>query len=42
MNDKNKVAAVANQGGAMDAETISKNGRNPKSQMSKGNCLFKF
>jgi hypothetical protein len=27
--------AVANQSGAMGAETISKNGRNPKSQISR-------
>ena len=33
--------AVANQGGAMEAETISKNGRSLKSQMSKVN-IFKF
>ncbi|MCL2281763.1 MAG: hypothetical protein FWC26_00420 [Fibromonadales bacterium] len=35
----NKVA-VANQSGAMEADTISKNGRNPKSQMSRGNNLI--
>ena len=29
--------AVANQGGAMETETISKNGRNPKNLMSRGN-----
>ena len=29
--------AGANQSGAMEAETISKHGRNPKSQMSRGN-----
>ena len=29
--------AVASQGGAMVAETISKNGRNLKSQKSRGN-----
>lgn len=29
--------AVANQSGAMEADTISKNGRNLKSQMSKSN-----
>jgi len=32
--------AVANQGGAMGADTISKNGRNLKSHMSKG--IYKF
>ena len=40
-------AAVANQCGAMEADTISKNGRNLKSQMSKRNfvvfvCLIFF
>jgi len=29
-------AAVANQSGAMEADTISKNGRSSKSQMSSG------
>ena len=29
--------AVANQGGAMEAETISKNGRNLKIHTSRGN-----
>jgi len=29
--------AVANQSGAMEADTISKNGRSLKSQMSRGN-----
>ena len=35
--------AVANQGGAMEADTISKNGRSSKSHMSSRNyiCLFK-
>jgi len=33
-------AAVANQGGAMEADTISKNGRSSKSQMSRGNFLL--
>ena len=32
-------AAVANQGEAMEAETISKNGASSKSQMSRGNFL---
>jgi len=32
-------AAVANQGGAMEAETISKNGRSSKSQTSRGNNI---
>ena len=32
--------AVANHSGAMEAETISKNGRNSKSLMSKGNIVF--
>jgi len=40
MNNKNKQA-VANQGGAMEAETISKNGRSSKSQMSRRNFLIK-
>ena len=31
-------ATVANCSGAMEADTISKNGRSSKSQMSKGNC----
>ena len=31
--------AVANQSGAMEADTISKNGRSSKSQMSRGNIL---
>jgi len=36
-------AAVANQSGAMEADTILKNGRSLKSQMSKGNkCCFLF
>jgi len=35
-------AAVANQSGAMEADTISKNGRSLKSQMSKGNMLLIF
>jgi len=29
--------AAANFGGAMEADTISKNGRNPKSHKSRGN-----
>jgi len=29
--------AVANQSGAMEADTISKNGQSSKSQMSRGN-----
>jgi len=29
--------AVANQGGTMEADTILKNGRSSKSQMSRGN-----
>ena len=33
--------AVANQSGAMEAETISKNGRNPKSQTSRANVTNK-
>ena len=33
--------AVANIGGAMEAETISKNGRKSKSQTSRGNILIK-
>ena len=33
-------AAVANQGGAMEADTISKNGRSSKSLMSRGKFLF--
>jgi len=33
-------AAVANCSGAMEADTISKNGRSSKSQMSRG-CFFK-
>ena len=32
-------AAVANQGGAMEADTISKHGRNSKSHTSRGNIL---
>jgi len=32
--------AVANQGGAMEAETISKNGRSSKSHMSRGNIFM--
>src|SRR5215471_10433439 len=32
--------AVANQSGAMGAETISKNGRSLKSQMSRGNTFI--
>ena len=42
-NNLKKGAAVANQGGAMEADTISKNGRSSKSQMSKVKkvaCLF--
>jgi len=35
-------AAVANQGGAMEADTILKNGRSLKSQMSKGNLFSKI
>jgi len=35
-------AAVANWSEAMEADTISKNGRNPKSQMSRGNLLKIF
>ena len=31
------IGAVANQSGAMEADTISKNGRSSKSQMSRGN-----
>jgi len=31
--------AVANQGGAMETETISKNGANPKSHTSRGNIV---
>jgi len=31
--------AVANRGGAMEPETITKNGANSKSQMSRGNHL---
>ena len=33
-------SAVANHGGAMGAETISKNGRNLKSQMSRGVTIY--
>ena len=33
-------AAVANNGGAMEAETISKNGRSSKSQMNRGNMVL--
>jgi len=40
MNDKNKVEA-ANQGGAMEADTISKNGRSLKSHKSKRNNRLK-
>jgi hypothetical protein len=39
-NLTNEVA-VANQSGAMEADTISKHGRSSKSQMSKGN-FFKY
>jgi len=34
-------AVVVNQGGAMEADTISKNGRSSKSQTSRGNILGK-
>jgi len=34
--------AVANFGGAMEADTISKNGRSSKSQMSRGNHIKKI
>ena len=34
-------AAVANRSEAIEAETISKNGRNPKSQMSRENLMIK-
>ena len=34
-----RTAAVARKGGAMEAETIGKNGRNPKSHTSRGNIL---
>ena len=33
--------AVANYSGAMEADTISKNGRKSKSQMSRGNTIYK-
>ena len=33
-------SASTNQSGAMEADTISKNGRISKSQMSRGNCLI--
>ena len=33
--------AVANNGGAMEADTISKNGQNPESQMNKGKISAK-
>ena len=42
MNDKNKVAEVANMSGAMEADTISKNGRSSKSQMSRENLFLKI
>ena len=35
------IRAVANQSGAMEAETIIKNGWNPKSQMSRKNVINK-
>jgi hypothetical protein len=38
---KTNTIAVANQGGAMEADTISKHGASPKSQMSRGNFLEK-
>jgi len=31
--------AVANHGGAMETDTISKHGASPKSQMSRGNNI---
>ena len=34
---KSVGTAVANQGGAMEADTISKHGRSSKSQMSRSN-----
>jgi len=36
-NSRNLSGAVANQSGAMEAETILKHGRSSKSQMSRGN-----
>ena len=35
MNDKNRVKAVANMSGAMEADTILKNEASLKSQMSR-------
>ena len=37
---ESKQAAVANNSGAMEADTISKNGRKSKSQMSSINLLM--
>jgi hypothetical protein len=34
-----KTVAAANNSGAMEADTISKNGRSSKSQMSRENLL---
>ena len=42
MNRLQFETAVANQGGAMEADAISKNGRNPKSQTSRTNNLLMF
>ena len=42
MNDKNRVAAVANFSGAMEAETITKNGRSSKSLTSRGDFMQKI
>ena len=39
MNISFKTIAVANRSGAMEADTISKNGRNPKSQTSRENNI---
>jgi len=42
MNYLKFKAAIANQGGTMEADTISKNGRSLKSQMSRGNFINKW
>ena len=41
-SSSNLSGAVANQSGAMEADTISKHGRNSKSQTSRGNILKMF
>ena len=40
MSKLSNLAAVAYQGGAMGAETISKNGANPKSHTIRAKCLI--